>query len=157
MRKALVAGAVLALAGVGYLGAQQLTSTTLTGNEAWSIAIGGPGGGSLFTTIAQVRNATGYSLQASATATPIQATTLATRYIWTIAVSAAVVLNAPAQPFDGEMLEVVNAGAGAFTGTVTLTAAAGQTVIAGSSGALAQNASTEWQYAASTTTWYKLR
>jgi hypothetical protein len=156
MRRILAAGAVLAaLAGLAL--AQQLSSLTLTGNEAWSIATGGPGGTSLFTTVAQMRNATGYSLQASATATPIQATTLATRYIWTTAVTAAVVLNAPAQPFDGQMLEVVNAGGGAFTGAVTLTAAAGQTVVAGGSGALAQNASAEWQYVTSTTTWYRIR
>jgi peroxiredoxin len=142
---------------ITYAVAQPITSQILTGLETWSISIGGPGGPSIFTTTAQMRNATGYSLQTSATASPIQATTLATRYIWNITVTGAVVLNAPANPFDGEMLEVVNDGAGAFTGAVTLTAAAGQTVVSGSTGALAQNGSTEWQYVTSTLTWYRLR
>src|SRR6266436_4028655 len=115
MRKAwlwLIGAASAALVGLAV--AQPITSQILTGNEAWSIAVGGPGGSSIFTTVAQMRNATGAQLQASATASPIQATTLSARYIWTTAVSAAVVLNTPANPFDGEMIEVVNAGAGAF-------------------------------------------
>jgi hypothetical protein len=149
-------GAALA-ALITYAVAQPISSQILTGNETWSISIGGPGGSSIFTTTAQMRNATGYQTQSSATATPIAGTVLSTRYIWTTAVTGAVVLNAPANPFDGEMLEVVNAGGGAFTGAVTLTAAAGQTVVSGSTGALAQNASTEWQYVTSTTTWYRIR
>ncbi len=117
--RTLLAGAVLALAFICGVAAQQITSRTLSGTETWSIASGGPGGTSFFTTAAQMRNSTGVVTTAltSGTLSTLTNTTASTLISTTASVSLTV--NLPATPWDGEIFEWCNGTAGAFTaGTV---------------------------------------
>lgn len=149
----LAAGAVLVAA---LAVAQPLMPTSFTGNETLNVAIGGPGGTGTIINIAQLRNATAATLTATATGT-FAATNLMNRIYFTAALSGAVSVTTPTNPYDGEMLEIVNGFGTAFTQTITLTASSGQTVNGGAVPTLAATASAEWQYVASTTTWYRLR
>jgi hypothetical protein len=148
-------GALALMAGMAV--AQQLSSPTLTGNEVILGQIGGPGGGSLFIPVSQLRNAQGVTLSALTTGTinltPVTATLITTATI----AAGGLVLNTPTMPWDGEIFEVVNASGGANTGTVTLTASPGQTVVGGAVAAQANQTSAEWRYSLGTTTWYRLR
>lgn len=158
MRKALVAGAIIALAGVGFVAAQQLTTTTFSGNETWTVAVGGIGGQSQSVTMGQVRNSTGYTLNPVAGSLTIPNNT--NRFIIT-AQPAVATISLPLSPvFDGQMIEVVNGTASAFAANaVTVQPSAGQTLIGGNVTitTLAAGASTEFQYSLSNNTWYKLR
>jgi hypothetical protein len=136
--------------------AQPLSPSGLTGNENWSCATGGPGGPSVFCTANLMRNTTGYQLTSTATGAITLPNTVV-RTIFTSALSGGVTATTPAAPFDGEMLEVANGTGLAFTQTITLTAASGQTVNSGAVATLAAGGSAEWQYSASNTTWYRLR
>lgn len=155
---------VAALVGwAGYAVSQSgLISTTLTGNETWQIAIGGPGGPGIFTNAAQMRNTTGYAYVTAINGT-VNANTLANRYIFVSALTGNVTLNTPTSPYDGEMIEVVNGTASNFASNIVLTASAGQTVNSGTATNLATAASQEYQYVATTVsnivvnTWFRLR
>jgi len=160
--RAILAGAAIALASfIGGVFAQTgITSQTLTGNEAIVMAIGGPGGPSLFTTVAQLRNSTGYATTTTATGTTpaaVTANNLSTRVFYTAALTGAVTHNTPTAPFDGQMLEVVNGTGSAFTQTITLTASGSQTVNSGAVATLAAGSSAEWQYVTASTTWFRIR
>lgn len=141
------------LAGVGL--AQTLSTLQLTGNESWVASIGGPQGNSFFLTVSEVRNTAGYLTTPIPSGT-VLANTNAARYIFTAALTGAVTITTPAQPFDGEMLEAVNGTGSNFSQTITLTANTGQTV---NSGAVTLQAasSTEWQYVLPSLTWFRLR
>jgi len=155
--RTLLVGAVLALALTCGVLAQQLTSRTLTGVESWSIATGGPGGPSIFTNIAEVRNATGVVTTALTTGTLSTLTnTTASTLISTVA-SVSLTVNLPVTPWDGEIFEWCNGTAGAFTaGTVAVTD--GSTIVGSTAtGALAASASVEYRYVLSTNSWYKVR
>lgn len=156
-RKSLLAGAVIAALGASAL-AQQLTSQTLTGNETWAIAIGGPQGPSMFTTTAQMRNSQGVTLTALTGGTLALTTNTAT-LITTAIVATALAVTTPAAPFDGEIFELVNGSGSANTATVTLTANAvgGQTVNGGAITVQPATSSNEWRYVLSSNTWYKMR
>lgn len=150
----LLAGAVIAaLAGLAY--GQQLVSRTLTGNETWQVALGGPGGTSQFVTSAQFRNSQGVSTTAATTGT-ISMTT-ATGSLISTAASTSVTVNLPPTPYDGEIFEWVNGSAGAFTaGTIAVTD--GSTIQGSTAaGTLAAGASIELRYVLSTNTWYRMR
>ena len=136
---------------------QAITSRTLTGNETWSISIGGPGGSSIFVTTSQVRNAQGVTTTATTTGTLVTTTNTAT-LISTAAAGGSMVVDLPPLPFDGEIFEWVNGAAGAFTTGNTVATTDGST-IQGSNAtlALAAAASIEFRYSISTNTWYKLR
>jgi len=153
--KSFFAGVALAALATFAL-SQALTPTGLTGSEVWSVAIGGPGGPSVFASTNLMRNTTGYQLLSTTTGT-ITLPTSAVRTIFTAALTGGITANTPTAPLDGEMLEVVNGTGLAFTQTITLTASGSQTVNSGAVATLAAGASAEWQYAASTTTWYRLR
>lgn len=155
LRSFMMAGAVIA-ALVGAAVAQQLISYTLTGNETWQAGIGGPGGSSIFLTTGQMRNSQGVTTTASTSGT-IQLSNLYADLITTAVVSGAMTLDTPTSPWDGEIFELVNGSSGANTATITLTASAGQTVQDGAVATQAQNASAEWRYVLSNTTWYRLR
>src|SRR5882672_4137631 len=113
--RTLLAGTLLALAFITPVLAQvTITPNTLTGNEAWSCAIGGPGGPSTFCTTNLMRNSSGYQLVATGGTvnTTIQQTTgklIATGAIttWNITL--------PASPFDGETVAVACPGGTATT------------------------------------------
>ncbi len=155
--RTLLVGAILALTfAIGAL-AQQLTSRNLTGSEVVVVELGGPGGGSQFATIAQLRNATGVVTTAltSGTLSTLTNTTASTLISTTASVSLTV--NLPATPWDGEIFEWCNGTAGAFTaGTVAVTD--GSTIVGSTAtGALAAAASVEYRYVQSTNSWYKVR
>ncbi len=157
--RTLLAGAFLALAFAGgYALAQTtITSRTLTGSETWSIASGGPGGTSFFTTTAQMRNSTGVITTALTSGTLSTLTnTTASTVISTVA-SVSLTVNLPATPWDGEIFEWCNGTAGAFTaGTIAVTD--GSTIVGSTAtGALAASASVEYRYVQSTNSWYKVR
>lgn len=148
--------AFAALLGAGGLLAQSLSPLGLTGDESWVASIGGPQGNSIFLTVSELRNTTGYRNTTVATGN-FQAVTGAARYIFTAALTGAVTVTTPAQPFDGEMLELANGTASQFTQTITLTAAAGQTVNSGTVLTMTAASSAEWQYATPSLTWFRLR
>lgn len=160
--RTLLVGAFIALAVASpaiYSWAQQLTSRTLTGLETWQVATGGPGGPSIFTNVAQVRNATGVATTAltSGTLSTLTNTTASTLISTTASVSLTV--NLPATPWDGEIFEWVNGstiGAAFTAGTIAVTD--GSTILNGTTtGAMTAGTSAEWRYALSTNTWYKIR
>jgi len=159
--RALLAGVVIAsLAFAGGLLAQQLTSTTLTGNEVIVAAIGGPGGTSLFIPTSELRGAVGYATTTTATGTTPAATTTNnnnTRVVYTAALSGGVTHNTPTAPYDGQMLEVINGTGSNFTQTITVTASSGQTVNSGAVATLAAGSSAEWMYVLASTTWFRIR
>jgi hypothetical protein len=135
---------------------QNLSTSTLTGNEAWVAGIGGPQGPvSFFLTTAQMRNSTGILTTATTSGT-IVTTTNTSNLVFTTA-AAGVTVDLPPNPYDGEIFEVVNGSAGAFTGTNVVASTDGSTVNAATIGTLGANASKEWRYAASTNTWYLMR
>lgn len=150
-----VLGATFAalLAAVGW--AQTLSPLSLTGNESWVASVGGPQGNSFFLTVSEVRNTVGYSNIVQTTGT-VLATTNAARYFFAAALTGPIVLTTPAQPLDGEMLEILNATASNFTQTITLTANTGQTVNLGSV-TLNAASSVEYQYVLPSLTWFRLR
>ena len=158
--RTLLAGAVITALAVAspaiYSWAQQITSLTLTGNEAWSIATGGPGGPSIFTTTAQMRGTAGYVTTALASGA-ITLTANQNRLITTAQVTGALAVTAPANPWDGENFELVNASGSNNTATVTFTAAAGQTVTSGAVATQVNATSNEWMYVLATTTWIRMR
>lgn len=137
--------------------AQQLTSRSLTGNETWSVALGGPQGTSQFVTSAQMRNAQGVTTTALTTGTLVLTTATAT-LISTTAAGGTLVVDLPPLPFDGEIFEWVNGTAGAFTTGNTVATTDGSTIVgSNATGALAASASIEFRYVLSTNSWYKLR
>ena len=156
LHKWALGAAFAALLGLGGIAvSQQLSPLSLTGTESWVASVGGPQGNSFFLTVSEVRNTTGYknTVQASGT---ILGTTDSARYFFATALTGPIVLTTPAFPFDGEMLEVINATASNFTQTITLTANTGQTV---NLGAVTLNAasSVEWQYILPSLTWFRVR
>lgn len=157
--RALLAGAVIAALATGLALAQisGLTSRTLGGLEAWSVGVGGPGGPSFFVTSAQMRNSQGVGTTAttSGTITSAASTSVASLVFTTASVSATV--NLPPTPYDGEIFEIINGTAGAFT-QCTVAVTDGSTIVgAATTGALAASASAEWRYVLSTNSWYRMR
>jgi len=148
-------GAAFAALLGGIAVSQQLSPLSLTGNESWVASVGGPQGNSFFLTVSELRNTAGYLNTVQATGT-VQANTNAVRYFFAAALTGPIVLTTPALPFDGEMLEIINATGSNFTQTITLTANTGQTV---NSGAVTLNtaSSSEWQYILPSLTWFRLR
>ena len=156
--RTLLAGAALALAFTcGVLAQTALTSRSLTGQEVIVAEIGGPGGGSLFVTAAQMRNATVVVTTALTTGTLSTLTNLSASTLISTVASVSLTVNLPATPWDGEIFEWVNGTAGAFTaGTVAVTD--GSTIVgAATTGALAASASVEYRYVLATNSWYKVR
>ncbi len=155
--RAFVAGAVIAALAfiVGSI-AQPITSRTLTGLETWQAGTGGPGGPSIFVTSGQIRNSQGVSTTAQTTGTLSGLTNVVASLVFTTA-SVSTTVNLPALPFDGEIFEIINGTAGAFT-QCTVAQTDGSTIVGTTTtGALAAGASAEWRYVLSTNSWYRMR
>jgi len=155
-RSAWFLGVALAALGTALAVGQQLTPSGLSGNETWSVATGGPGGPSIFVTTNHMRNTSSYALSSATTGTvtPV-ANTVAT--IFTAALTGAITFPAPSAPLDGQKISVSNGTAAAFTQTITLTAATGQTVVNGACAADPAGTTCAWIYVASNTTWYRIQ
>ncbi len=120
-------------------------------------ANGQPGAIPATITLNNARATTSYQLSNATTGT-VTANALANRIIFTASTLGSVTLNAPANPPDGSMIEIVNGTGAAFTTGVTLATTDGSTLVgSASSGALPAGASVEWQYVANGAKWYKLR
>lgn len=139
-----------------------LFSALLNGTEAWQLEVGGGGGEGFYTTVAQMRNTTGVlTVTNAATGTitwPSGAgiLNLFSTLIFLIA-SVSATQNLPATPIDGQIIEVVNGSAGAFT-QLTFATTDGSTIVGpATAGALAVGGSVEFRYALATNTWYRVR
>lgn len=155
MRKLLL-GAALAWGLIAPIAAQQITNPAISGTNTLDTSIGGPGGQTQETTVAQLRNAQGVQLTAL-TGGSLTLSTNTASLITTAIVATAFTVTTPAVPFDGEIFELINGSGSANTATVTLTAATGQTVNAGAIATQAASSSAEWRYVLSTKTWYRVR
>jgi hypothetical protein len=157
MRWQWLAGAAALAFVAGIAVSQPLVTNVLSGNEVILGQIGGPGGGGIFIPVPLLRNAQGVTTSALTTGTinltPVTATLLTTQPIG----AGGLTVNTPTMPVDGEIFELANASGSNNTGTVTLTASPGQTVIAGAIATQANQTSAEWRYNLATTTWYRIR
>jgi hypothetical protein len=158
MKKLLLATAIAFCLGLGFaVGQQQLSSTTLNGSETWVVALGGPGGPSLFTNSAQMRTSQGASVIA-ATSGSIQLGNNIADVIFGATISGAFTVSSPSIPWDGEIFEMINGSGSNNSATATFAGFnASQTVVAGGVAALANQSSAEWRYSQASTTWFRLR
>jgi hypothetical protein len=148
----LCSGALLC-AGAGHVFGQTIQPSP-NGSE---ILLQPSGLGAFPITLNHARATTSYQLS-SATSGTVTANALTNRVIFTTATLGSLTLNAPANPPDGSMLEIVNGTGAAFTTGVTLATTDGSTLVgAAASGALAAGASVEWQFTGASKVWYKLR
>jgi hypothetical protein len=137
--------------------AQSLTPG-ITGNECWN-AGNGPGGPSAgFMCSYLLRNSEGYTvLGGSIGVTPF------TNLVGSVNVNAqpsATTYVTPTNPFDGEVFQICNVTAAAWsTNVVTLTPATGSTINGGNITltTLAANTCVQVQYQLSSTTWFRTR
>lgn len=134
---------------------QQLTFTSLTGNEVvpGELGIGGTG---IFIPVSELRNAQGVQLSALATGALTLPNTTAT-LITTAQVTGALAVTAPPVPWDGSIFILANGSGSNNTATVTFTAAAGQTVNGGAVATQANQTSAEWRFVQSNLTWFRIR
>ncbi len=152
-------GAAALLFGVVAGLAQQLTSRTLSGSEV-ILAQVGIGGTGLYIPTGQMRNAQGVVTTALTTGTLSTLTNLnAATLISTAAAGAAMVVNLPATPWDGEIFEWVNGSGGAFNTAASVAVTDGSTIVNGATigSALAAGGSVEWRYVQATNSWYRMR
>lgn len=158
--KGMVVGALVALTFASGVVAQitGLLPTSYSGNEVWSIAIGGPGGPSTFASTASMRNSTG--VQLATLAAPLAVPSTTANVCITAQPAGAANLTLPTPAFDGQIFEAINCTTGAFaTNVFSIVPAAGQTLLGGNIAltTLAAGASRELRYVLSTNTWYPLR
>src|SRR6266849_2947046 len=148
---ALLAGVVIAaLAFIGGLYAQQLSSSTLTGNEVIVAAIGGPGGPSIFIPVGELRNATGLKTFSGSGAQTYQMLPSDSTLFWIGTAPTTWTITTPVTPYDGQILQIATDTT--LTTLVTLTPATGQTLQAAfSSQTVTACTSLEWQYTIATT------
>jgi hypothetical protein len=158
--RALVVGALCALATVLPAKAQQVVPNQLSGNECWN-AGQGPGGPSAFVCSFQVRNSTGYQLVNAATSGTFSPTSLVNQFLIAVQPNGTMTINTPTVPFDAELFSVCNVSNAAFAAqTITLANSAGQTFATGLTTTLttlAARTCVEIQYSLSNTTWYQIR
>ena len=153
--KVLLALALVALA--AFAAAQTLGSRSLTGNEVVQVAVGGPGGTSIFVPTAQLRGGSNPVTTAQTTGTLSPVLTNAVGLLVSTAASTSVTVQLPPQPYDGQAFVWVTGSAGAFTAG-TLATADGSTIQGSTAaGTLAAGASVQYVYVLSTNTWYKAR
>src|SRR5229473_4367960 len=155
--RALLAGMVIAaLAFIGGVWAQQLSSPNLTGNEVLVGAVGGPGGPSLFIPVGELRNATGMKTFSGSGAQTYQMLPSDSTLFWIGAAPTTWTITTPVAPYDGQILQLATDTT--LTTIVTLTAATGQSLQAAfSSQTVTAGTSLEWQYTIATTKWQRIR
>jgi hypothetical protein len=123
---------------------------------------GGLGGGQAQININQVRNSTGYQLVTGAATVTTVGTTSVDNLIGTgtFSGSPSWTVTMPASAFDGELFSIIST-TGASVPTLTVNAAAGQTILGGNLAASTlistAPASLEWQFSTATSTWYRVR
>jgi hypothetical protein len=151
----IVVGAVIAALALAV--AQPLVPTSWTGSELINVALSSGSGGQI--SLAQTRNATA-GVVSSAVTGIVPSTNLQNRVIFGSALTGTVTFNTPTNPYDGEMMEIVNGTNAAFTFTITFAPSGGQLLLPTASGALAAlaaGASGEFMYIQANNTWYRIR
>lgn len=157
MRKALVAGAVLALAVVGDIIAQPVAQNNISGNECWN-AGQGPGGPSQFLCINLVRNGAALAVFSGSGAVTTTATQANSTLMWSGAAPTTWTITLPNPAFDGEIVQVSTDTT--LTTLVTVNAAVtpqNQTAPSFSAQTITAASSVEFQFNFATLKWFKLR
>jgi len=150
-----LAGALVALAFPALAQVNSVTQNSISGNECWS-AGQGPGGPATFLCIPQVRNGAAFKLFSGAGAQTYTAVEADSTLYWTGTAPTTWAITLPSPAFDGEIVTV--ASDTTLTTLVTVTAGSGQTMNATfNSQTISASASAEFQFAASTSKWYRLR
>ncbi len=154
--RTLLVGALVALAFAGLALAQQLISTTLTGNEVVVGATGGPGGPSIFIPVGELRNATAMKTFSGAGAQTYQMVPSDSTLFWIGTAPTTWTITTPVSPYDGQILQIATDTT--LTTLVTVTPATGQTLQAAfSAQTVTSGTSIEWVYTIGTTKWQRLR
>ena len=151
-----VALATLAFAAWGQV--TGLLPTSFNGNESWQVALQGPGGTSEYVTTGIMQNSQGIATSTLAAPLTMSASTADLCITAQPAGSANVTL--PANPFNGQIVEVINCTTSNFAVNVfSIVPNTGQTLLGGNIPltTLAAGASRELRYVLSTNTWYPLR
>ena len=157
-RKAFAAGVVIAALGACAVWAQGgLGSRSLTGNEVVQVAIGGPGGTSIFVPVSQLRGSATPVLTSQTTGTLTPVVTNAQGLLISTAASTSLNVQLPLQPYDGQAFVWTNGSAGAFSAGTVATNDGSTIVGTTAAGTLAVGASIQFVYILSTNTWYKVR
>lgn len=155
-----LAGAALTALALTAL-AQQLAPGSFTGTETWVVALGGPGGTSEFVNTAMMRNTQGILTFAGGSA--ITMNNNSADVCLTAQPAAAANITLPPNPFDGQVVEVINCTTSNFaTNVFSILANSGganATLLGGSIAltTLGAGASRELRYSLVTNTWYTLR
>jgi hypothetical protein len=138
-----------------------IVPSSLQGSETWTCSMSGPQGQSTFCTTALMRSGGPYATTpfTGGTGQTTYTPPLQTRYvILTSALTAALTVNFPANPVDGQLLTVVNGSGGNFTFNVNMQKASGIGLVGSASLAnLPGGSSGEFIYSATNKTWYKVR
>jgi hypothetical protein len=157
MKRYLLAGAA-ALALITAVAAQQLAPTTFNGSEVVLLQVGGPGGAGIYATTSMLTNSTrGVTNGASTGTITWPGGTGLNNTLSTIVYTSAIgtmTQNLPANPFDGQLVEVVFVAAGTSWTPATTD---GATIVTAAAVTPAANASAQYYYLKSTNTWYRMR
>jgi hypothetical protein len=155
MRKALVAGAVLALAFTGALLAQQVSQQQISGQECWQAAQG-PGGQGQWLCIPLVRNGSDIQTVSGTGAVTTQAPQGTGTLYWTGAAPTTWAVTLPNVPFDGQLVRLSTDTT--LTTMVTVTAGSSGTMNAAyAAQTLTLNTSVVWQFDQPANKWYRLQ
>ena len=156
--KLFLSGAVVAALAGTVLWAQPLANRNLSGNEVIVAAQGGPGGPSIFVPTAQLRGGSNPTTTATTSGTLSTLTNTTGLLISTAAAGGTMIVNLPANPYDGQAFVWVNGAAGAFTTGNTVVTTDGSTIVgSNATGALAAGSSIQLVYVLATNSWYKAR
>lgn len=148
-------GALVALAFPAFAQTGTVSQNALSGNECWQ-AGQGPGGPGQYLCVSQVRNGTAFKLFSGAGAQTYTATQADSTLYWTGTAPTTWTITLPSPAFDGEIISV--ASDTTLTTLVSVVAGSGQTMNAAfTSQTISASTSTEFQFAVSTSKWYRLR
>lgn len=156
MRKALVAGAALALAFTVGLVAQPIVQNQFSGSECWN-AGQGPGGPSTgFLCTAQVRNGADLATFSGSGAVATTALFSNSTMMWTGTAPTTWTITLPSPSFDGQIITVGTDTT--LTTMVTVNAGSGQTLAAAfSAQTVTAGTSVEFQFDQTLLKWFRLR
>lgn len=157
--RALMVGAAIAALTFGAGALAQVTGlfpTSFLGTETLELSVGGPGGTSEYATVSMLRNTNAITVVTGSGSATTAMTTNQSLLMWHSTAPTTWTITLPASPFDGQVAQIGTDTT--LTSLVTVQAASGQSLSATyNSQTLTAKTSVEFQYAASTTTWYQMR
>ena len=136
--------------------AQQVVPNAISGNECWN-AGQGPGGPSTgFMCAFMMRNGSAFATFSGSGAFTTQMTNLQSVLFWVGTAPTTWTITTPANPFDGEIIQVATDTT--LTSLVTVTPNTGQSMhTTFSAQTIALTTSVEFEYQLSSTTWFRIR